>query len=211
MEGGFPGLLPVSLSSHHLFKTAAAPGNAISCQSGRMSAGRVPRSRMGHPPWPHAALRAWAGVQSHRPHAQQLPECSREGPTRSTYCNEGREPLGKTSATHLPIQPCHQHCASPSACQSSLGSPGSKPMQILLFLLIPAAFRHCTSLKTRSMGIVLPCREEVSTFPPSISHLPSMGEDWEWNSEAEKNECCITTAINTELFPFYGPYSTKRT
>lgn len=69
---------------------------------------------------------------------------------------------------------------------------------------IPVAILCCRCL----MPTALLCRKRVSNFSAQYLPSPKPGRQlWECNCRAEKNEHCITAAINTGLFLFYSTYS----
>lgn len=152
---------------------------------------------------PHAQCRGWVPSRRLRAQCSLLLSQGDMGITESVYLTYAQKPPGKTSITftdsalqlvlHIPLYtpvltwPAHV----PNPCKSPL------------FPLLPVAIHCCKHLKTRPVPIMLLCRKCVSNFSAQYLSSPKPGRLlWERNSSAQKNECCITAAINTELFLF---------
>lgn len=175
-----------------------------------MSAGPVTGHEMGHPLQPNTMLvpaRPVPGLGAIPP-----PACSVLTPAQPGRHGDYRECVLdlRTKATWQNINNMFTDSALQLVLHIPLYTPVltwpahvPSPCKSPLFPLLPVAIHCCKHLKTRPVPIMLLCRKCVSNFSAQYLSSPKPGRLlWERNCSAQKNECCITAAINTELFLF---------
>ena len=144
-------------------------------------------------------------VPSHRPHAPCALPLSR---TRRAYFPRAQKPPGKTRVTRWPIQPCHERRVSPPAAPLlAWPGPAPGPCKPPLVALVPPQAPRNKAVPAALLG-----RKRASDFCTRYLPSPEPGRGlWVWNRRAEKNEHCITAAVNTDSFWFLQHFQYRDT